>query len=247
MKGFVLAIQFMTRIPININLKVEREDFSKSIIFFPLVGLIIGGINSLSFYIFNLVFHYNSSLVLVILMNILITGGLHLDGLSDTVDGIFSGRSKERILEIMKDSRVGAFGVIAIVVTLLLRFVFLGDIEINLIYKAIASAPVISRTVVVFLMFNKQYARENNGLGDLFIGQITRVHKNITLLIGFLVAIVIGGYLGIITLFSAVIFTFILMGDVEKKIDGITGDILGANIELVEILVLLLFTMNFIG
>jgi adenosylcobinamide-GDP ribazoletransferase len=116
MKRLILLIQFLTRIPININLSVTREDLSKSVIYFPIVGYIIGIILAL-FYKFS-IFYFDKIIIvfLVVIIEIVITGGLHIDGLSDTVDGIYSGREKKKIIEIMKDPNVGTFGVLSIII-----------------------------------------------------------------------------------------------------------------------------------
>lgn len=192
MKNLILIIQFMTRIPININLEVKREDFAKGVMFFPVVGLIIGLFDLAVLYISNKIFPPMISSVFVLISHICITGGLHLDGLGDTVDGIYSGRSKEKILEIMKDSRSGTFGVIVLVVILLLRFTSVLSLSGEEIYRAVVISPIIARTVVTLLMYKRKYARENQGLGDLFIGQISRKTLILVFLIGIIPTILIG-------------------------------------------------------
>jgi adenosylcobinamide-GDP ribazoletransferase len=241
MKNFILILQFMTRIPININLEVKREDFGKSVVYFPLVGFIVGLFDLLVFYISSRLFPPMISSVFVVLSHIVITGGLHLDGLGDTVDGIYSGRDKERILEIMKDSRTGTFGVLALIIILLFRFAILVSLRGESLYRAVVIAPIIARTLMSLLMYKRPYAREKQGLGDLFIGQITRKTLIITLILGTIFTIIMGSYRGIIAMVVAVIFVLGFRSYVEKRIGGITGDILGASVEISEIIVLLCF------
>ena len=121
MKIFILMIQFFTRIPINKELDIKREDFSKGIIYFPLVGLLVGCVNGLVYFMTSKVLGGWIPLIALLISNIFVTGALHLDGLADTCDGLFSARKKEKMLEIMRDSRIGTNGAIALFVSLLLK------------------------------------------------------------------------------------------------------------------------------
>ena len=105
-KGFILAIQFLTRIPINIPVDFNRENLSKTTFFYPLTGMIIGGIAGLVYYLASYI-NKDIASFLAVTTIIIVTGGLHLDGLGDTFDGFLSARDRERILDIMKDSRIG--------------------------------------------------------------------------------------------------------------------------------------------
>ena len=111
---FLTSIQFFTRIPIHSKTELSNEEFGKSLQFAPLTGLIIGVLLALSDFLLRLVLPALPAAVLTLLFYVGITGGLHLDGLGDSFDGLLSGRSRERMLEIMKDSRVGSFGVLAV-------------------------------------------------------------------------------------------------------------------------------------
>ncbi|SHK53427.1 cobalamin-5'-phosphate synthase [Clostridium cavendishii DSM 21758] len=244
MKNFILLLQFLTRIPININLEVNREDFADAVKYFPLVGFVIGVIDLCTIYLFSKIFSAQVSAVLLIIVHTVITGGLHLDGLGDTVDGIYSGRSKERVLEIMKDSRSGTFGVIALIVILMLKFSCVASLSNYSMYRAILLSPIIARSVVTILMYKRRYAREHEGLGDLFIGKISKRTFFIALILGFISSALIGEVRGLIAYFVALLFAIGFRNYIEKKIDGITGDILGASIELNEAIVLLCFVAN---
>lgn len=245
MKTFILAIQFMTRIPININLDIKREDFQKTVKFFPIIGLIVGGFEIFIYYICSKVMSNNLASFMTILSHIVITGGIHMDGLSDTADGIFSGRSKQKILEIMKDSRVGTFGALAIIFLVVGKIIILTDMpELN-IFTAIILAPIISRTMNIFLMYNRKYARQEESMGDLFIGVLEKKNYIICLVLSIIITITIGKLYGIIVFLISFIFTIIFRNYIEKKIDGLTGDILGASDELNEFLIYLLFSWQF--
>ena len=126
-KGFILSLQFFTRIPINVAIDFNKENIRYSVFFLPLVGFIIGGLGGLIYY---LVSPYNAMIAsfITLLATIILTGGLHLDGLSDTFDGFFSNREKEKVLDIMQDSRIGAFGVLSIILLVLFKFIMILNI-----------------------------------------------------------------------------------------------------------------------
>lgn len=236
MKRLILLIQFLTRIPINIHLDVKREDLSKAIIYFPIVGYIIGGILSLIYLGFN---DYIDQLILVfliVMIQVIITGGLHIDGLSDTFDGIYSGRKKEKILIIMKDPNVGTFGVLSIFFVIMLKVLLLYKISNNMLWVLLLM-PVFSRFCVILASYIGNYAREN-GLGNLFIEQVTKLQLFIgtifTLIpIYFIQEIYIGLILNLI-------FTIWFVKYISNKIDGITGDTLGAIVEINEVIFIMI-------
>jgi adenosylcobinamide-GDP ribazoletransferase len=130
LKEILIVFTFLTRIPLKINFTYGAEDMGKTSRYFPLVGLVIGLIVATVLYALNIIDHQLAA-ILALLTGVFLTGGLHLDGFIDTADGIFSARTRERILEIMKDSHVGAHGVTAVFVFLLLKFVLYGIIARN--------------------------------------------------------------------------------------------------------------------
>jgi adenosylcobinamide-GDP ribazoletransferase len=243
MKNFILMLQFFTRLPINIAIEVKEEDFPKGIIYFPLVGLVIGLINALAYYLLSLIFSYLLSIIFMIFVNILITGALHLDGLADTCDGIFSARKKERMLEIMKDSRLGTNGAVAIFFDLSLRIAIMTSISKEYIVLAVILSNIISRTMLVLLCYISKYARPEGGLGNLFIGKISKGNLIISFIFGSIMSILLVNYKGIFLIALASIFIVMFSRYISSKIGGITGDILGAANELVELLVLISFVI----
>ena len=128
MKRFLIALQFLTILPLNIKGKIEEKDFGRSLIYYPIVGLLIGlflaGIAYISAFLPPLV---TSVLILVAWM--VITGGIHLDGFADTCDGFYGNRPKEDILKIMRDSRIGTMGAAGVVMLLLIKFATLSSIR----------------------------------------------------------------------------------------------------------------------
>ena len=130
MNRFISILQFMTRIPIRIETGFD-EEFHKSIVYFPLVGFVIGVITYIFGWLSLTIFDPFISAIVITLIEVLTTGGLHIDGLGDTFDAIYSNRDKERILEIMKDSRLGTNSLLAIMFLILLKVGFINSLVKN--------------------------------------------------------------------------------------------------------------------
>ncbi len=249
LRDLSLAIRFLTIIPIvsfppsnntNQNEEVVEENFANSMAFFPLVGMLIGVL----LVILRRIVYYLpvSSLVgdtLVLIFWIWISGGLHLDGFADSVDGFLGGHNKEEILKIMKDSSTGAKGVVALVSLLLLKFVLLVEMPLFLKDAVLFFTPTIGRWSMVIAAFLGKSARLKNSMGKLFIDYVSWrevIFASLTMaVIGillfklyFLPLVIIG--IGIVLL---------ILKYSQQRIGGISGDILGAINEIVEVFILL--------
>ena len=267
MKGFLLLLSFMTRIPMP-KTEYDEEKLGKSMKYFPVVGIIIGFILLFFCIIFNFIFkniNYSAALplmiIVIILTDLITTGGLHLDGLADTFDGIFSYRSKHKMLEIMKDSRIGSNGVLALILYFLIKCALLYSLEIEdrgeAMY-AIMTYPVVSRFCSVISCASAPYAR-GSGMGKTFVDN-TKVNgvivaAIITLLytIGLLVAPLVfyPAYVPMNDILQPVfgitfivglsaLFAYSFSKLMERKIGGITGDTLGALLEISGLLYIFL-------
>ena len=236
-KAFILAIQFLTRIPINIPIDFNKENLRKSILFFPLVGAILGGLSGIIYYLFTFINIELAALATVIGM-IVLTGGLHLDGLADTFDGFMSNTEREKTLEIMKDSRVGAFGVIALILNILTKYVLISNITSNVPIILILSLGN-SRLVLGHKMSYKKIARPG-GLGDMFH---TSNPKKYFIMSGIIYIAILSliNTIYLIPLLGTMIMSEIITLITYKKIDGFTGDVFGATIEIGEIVSLIIF------
>ncbi|GAA0182752.1 adenosylcobinamide-GDP ribazoletransferase [Clostridium sediminicola] len=241
LNNFLLFIQFFTRIPINKNLQCEKENFRKGAIFFPIIGLIIGGIQ---FIFAKLLFDYlsfNVLAVLVIMIPVIVTGALHLDGLGDLCDGFYAFKGgKDKIIEIMKDSTIGTFACAAIIFDILLRYTTMENLLQYRNLCFIIVVPVISRFTIVLIAYLGKNAKEN-GTGNIFIGNINLP----ILLTSLIITVVISSLLlNIIVAISLILIsalvTFVFNKYCEYKIGGLTGDLLGANNEIIEIFVLII-------
>lgn len=232
LKRIILMLQFLTSIPIPYKIKAYNEDFGKGLAFAPIIGLAIGAILSVTFLVLRPVLPQNLCLVLIMIEYIILTGGLHLDGLGDTFDGLFSNRSKERILEIMRDSRVGTNAVLAIISILFINVYFLSEFSGEYIVKILILLPVAGRVGSIVGASLSKYARSGEGLGKSFIDYCGLKELIIGiisyLLIFFIVRIYNWMYLFIFPIITAILLIKLL----SRKIDGATGDVLGAVCEL---------------
>ncbi|MGI6084579.1 MAG: adenosylcobinamide-GDP ribazoletransferase [Acetivibrionales bacterium] len=238
-KSFVLMIQFLTRIPIPVKIEMNKKTVSKGLLFFPLIGMMVGGISWLFYYSLSFVDNGLAAFGAV-LGAITATGGLHLDGLADTCDGLFSARSGERILEIMKDSRTGTFGVIAIVLDLLARYIIIKALNPESVLIALVIISGASRLIASMLVTFGRSIRFG-GLGSLFSSSASRLYFWISAVVFTFIGILSGEFPFICSLLIMLLFAFGLMRCSYKKIGGLTGDVYGAGIEMTEILGLITF------
>ncbi|MBK5242888.1 adenosylcobinamide-GDP ribazoletransferase [Clostridium sp.] len=236
MKKFILMIQFFTRIPINMEIDIKDDDFAKGIVYFPIVGLLIAIVNVLTYLLFAKVSTGLLPVVMAVLANVLITGALHVDGLADTCDGIYSARKKERMLEIMKDSRLGTNGAVAILFDLILRITLLSSVSETNIIKVILITTIISKTMVAVLAYISP--KRKNGLGGLFVGKVSIKNILITLFICGMSSFLIFGYMALVIIGLNVVLMIIFRNYILKRLGVISGDILGAANEVSEIFIL---------
>lgn len=241
MKKFLIALQFLTIFPVKIK-PIKEEEIGKSLIYFPIVGALIGGV--LVSVLFVLDFLPNlvkCSLILII--SIVISGGIHLEGFSDACDGLYGGRCKEEILDIMRDSHIGAIGVIGLVCILLLKFALFLSIPKEILWKSLILMALFSRWIQVLVCYTSKYARKE-GKGKYFIEYADKkgfFMGSIFTLIMFLSLMKIEG---IILFFISLLPIWIFINYVKKRIDGVTGDIIGATSEIAEVAILF-FTLFF--
>lgn len=233
--GLILGIQFLTRIPINKSVEFSQRNIRNSLFFFPYIGMLIGGIGSLVFYFLGQL-NMEIAAFLTVLTLIFITGGLHIDGLSDTLDGFLSNRDREKTLEIMKDSRVGAFGVIGIVLLILGKYIIIKSLTIDM-WAIIIFSLANSRLVAGWIISTKKTARKG-GLGELFHNSNPKRNILYSSII-YIIILLYANIYYIIPLLITYIFAEIFSRWSYKKIGGLTGDVYGAIMETSEIVSLL--------
>nr|WP_312985635.1 adenosylcobinamide-GDP ribazoletransferase [Clostridioides sp.] len=243
MKRFLLTLQFLTKIPIKYNFGFD-EEFYKGIVYFPLVGFVVGLIAYIVGLLSLNIFPALVTSVLIVLAEVLLTGGLHIDGLGDTFDALYSYRNKEKMLEIMKDSRLGTNSLLAIVFLVLLKVAFIHSFIVENMLWAVLFMPMVSRFAVMWILYKTESPREK-GMGNVFIGKATITMIGTAMIYCIAIIFTLGkgvfllnrfDFLGIIiTIAVVLVFVEIFKRHVYSKIDGITGDILGCTIELSEI------------
>ena len=240
---FIILIQFMTRIPIPIKVDYSEKKLGKSIKFFPLVGLIIGLIlyctNFLiATYLKNILYGKTIIAVILIIVEIMTVGIIHIDGLGDTFDGLFSYAKKERMLEIMKDSRIGTNGTVILILYFITKTTLISEI-IMINPKYLIIFPIIARFSTSTNTGLADYARKS-GMSNAIISENGIFEVIFSLVLTNILVFFIIGSKGTVTVFVALLFIILFMLNVRKKIGGITGDTMGASLELTSILVLFL-------
>lgn len=259
---FRLALSFLTRLPTGRIQGGSDEDFGKSFVYLPAVGLLIGSIMAFTAGVLSFFFPYAVLGPFLLGIQIYITGGIHLDGFMDTFDGIFSNRKPERILEIMRDSRVGAHAVLSVIVLLMLKvgaFIsltypsppsflvvaswnvvqgFYGNENLNPLLLTLFWIPVVGRWANVLAAYKFPYIRPE-GLGSLFQKYIDHRLLWGATLFTIIAAGFAAGLIGFVVL--SVIWLFVVRWGtyLTKLLGGLTGDIYGATCEIAEVFGLL--------
>lgn len=238
MRDFITCLEFLTRVRFSKRTDWRDEDFSRSVPYFPLVGLVIGSllaaVNYGLFYIETPLF---LRVTLLLLAEIIITGGLMYDGFMDTADGVFSARSRERMLEIMKGSHVGSNAVLAIIILLLLKIAAYLELSGETLTWVLLTMSVATRTFMVVFIVNFPYARKE-GIGHMF----TKYAKPFYTYIAFAVCAGIIAACGLQYLAVAGIcftVTLIIAQYLKTQLGGLTGDTYGALTECGNVIYLL--------
>ncbi len=239
------AVRFLTLIPISWRAEDDSRQFADCLVFFAVVGVIIGGIGACGVFLFSMIFPQPVVIALGLAYLAFISGCLHLDGLSDSADGLLSSRPREVCLEIMKDSRAGAMGIVVVALVLLTKYAALSAMPKEAILPAFFLMPLAGRCAILLTMASLPYAREEGGLGLLFYSGNSKRAAVVALILLLLFVIILtpGRTLPIVIGFSAV--TFLFNRWCRAKIGGATGDTLGAVCELTEMIVAVSLTASF--
>lgn len=239
-KRLILMIQFLTIIPLPAKINAGEEDYGKGLVFAPFVGLILGGLIMLLNSLLGAFFPDTIIGVIILIAYIVLTGGLHFDGLGDTFDGLFSNRPKEKILEIMRDSRVGTNGVLAITSVFVLDAMLFASIGREWIGSALLLMPVSGRMGTLLGAGICVYARKD-GLGKSFIDYCGAKEILIGAVFHLAVFFLVLGYTGLIAGILMILLALLTIRFLTFKLGGATGDILGAVCELNQTVFLVLF------
>ena len=236
-KRFLLTIGFMTRIPVKVDLgEVKDEDMHKGFLYYPVVGLVIGLIDMAVCLALTCFLPPAFGVLFAMLANLCVTGAFHLDGLSDTADGIYSARTRERMLEIMKDSRIGTNGAIAMCFDLALQFARIWYCRPR--WLIILLLPVAGKMVQGAIVYKAVYPREK-GIG-IYVGTVDLPTVTGTIILGLIPMILAFSWQGALIFIILYAFAYLFRIYITGKIGGITGDVMGAGTELAQVLFLIL-------
>ena len=220
------------------------RNVSNSTAFYPavgvLIGLLLGGVEEGS----SRLFSEPLTAAFLVAVMVIVTRGLHLDGLMDVFDGVFGGFTPDRRLEIMRDSRVGAFGVVGGVTVVLLKY---GALVSLLTLPepgkewALLLFPALSRWTMVVLLGAFPYVR-TQGLGSPFHGTGIKIATTVAGLSALAASVLLGGFAGLGLFFGAIIMAWLMGWAMAKALGGLTGDTYGASNEIIETAVIIVAT-----
>jgi adenosylcobinamide-GDP ribazoletransferase len=234
LRHFLLAVQFLTRLPVPRGLATTEAELGQAAGFFPLVGVVVGASAAAILTLAQRYVPLSIAVFLTLVFAALITNGFHEDGLADTFDGLGGGWTKDRALEIMRDSRIGTYGSLALIFLILGKYTFLTALEPRLIWRWLILAHTASRWTVLPLCVWLPYARAEGqgklvarqiGFTAFFVGSLTLLL--VLLLFPWRIALVALAVVAAVILLSGLYF--------KRRLDGITGDCLGAANQLTEI------------
>lgn len=246
----VAAVRFLSTLPMPgsshlFETQQAKQETPRLILgsaYFPLVGLLIALILSLLLVCANLIFPRLVVVALLTVALVILTGGLHLDGLMDTCDGVFGGRTRERRLEIMRDSRVGSFGVLGGACILLLKFALFASMNTHMLFVAFLTVLPCSRWAMVLALRVFPSAR-STGLGVTFRQTVTPARLIVAGGIALVIALIAGHFVGLIIWFITTCTALILGAWFMDRLGGLTGDSYGAIAEMSEVVgMLVLFS-----
>lgn len=236
-RPFLIALQFLTRLPVWLAGELAAEDLGRSLLYYPLVGIILGGLLAASAWLLSGAPPLLAG-ALVLTLWVVLTGALHLDGLADTIDAWAGGRGDpERTLALMKDPHCGPQGVTGLVLVLVLKFAALAALLEAGDYLPLILAPFLARTALPLLFLTTPYVRPG-GLGAALASGLPR-RAGTGVLIAASALTLLAGAAGLLTLASTLAAFYILRRAMTRRIGGTTGDTAGALVEIAEAIALL--------
>jgi len=238
MKQFLLSLQFLTILPVKIKGQVLEEDYKGIFSYFPLVGACIGLLLALVSLILGCI-PYVAMVACILCLSIVVTGALHIDGFADTCDGFFSGKPKDKILEIMQDSRIGTMGCVGICTILILKLTFLISLPHAYFCKVLILSLTYSRWAQGLACCLCKYAR-TSGKSNYFFKYVNTKDIVIGAIAALIIFLILAGLKGFCIFSLGLIPVLIFIKFSQSKIGGMTGDTLGATNEIAELSILFL-------
>ena len=233
--SFLLAVQFLTTVPVRLRDQKAPDALGPAMAWFSVVGLLIGGVLAGVDYVLRLVLPATVSAALLLIVWVVLTGALHLDGFLDCCDGLLGAKSADRRLEILRDSRVGAFAVVGGVCLLLLKYTVLLELPDAWRTRALVVIPALTRAVMVFAARAYPNARSGSGLGGLFRSGLGWGHVMIAGAVAVVSASVALGWIGVGLAGVVWVLCIAVAWLTQRRIPGLTGDVYGAINEITEV------------
>lgn len=235
-KRFLTALMFYTRIPVHAS---HDQNLEEATLFLPIIGLLVGGISAAVWFAAQLLFPHSVSLVIAMIVGVFLTGAFHEDGFVDSCDGLGGGFSVQDKLRIMKDSRVGAYGLIGALLLFLFKYAVMLEIPARFFPAALVLVQVLSRLVPVYLIRILPYVRDD---GTSKVHQVSRGMKPGDIIFATVSAIAIACAICyfaafwelLYVLISLPIFIIITALHLHHQLKGYTGDLLGASQQITE-------------
>ena len=233
---FFAALRFFTRLPVPAWVGHDSDSLSRAAKYLPLVGLLVGAVGAVVYVLAGLLWPPSVAIVMSMAATLYITGAFHEDGLSDTADGLGGGWDKERILAIMKDSRVGSYGVIALVLALLGKFVLLRELDPALLPWALIAAHAFSRLCATLVMAGMEYVRdEAQSKAKPLVSRMSTAECLLAAVFGSCALLFLPIVQALAAVLLSALLTLWLAGLFKRWLGGYTGDCLGAVQQLSEI------------
>jgi adenosylcobinamide-GDP ribazoletransferase len=241
-RTFLFAWQFLTAIPLSRSTHDSKpEELAASMSWYPFVGCILGALLVTADLFLGKVFSAQVTSMLLILLLIVLTRGLHQDGLADMVDGLAGGRTAQARLAIMKDAHIGAIGATGLFVVLGLRYAGLTAMPAGEHIALLIGMPVVGRWAMVVGAFNVTYARSEGGLAQPFLAYLTWWHLCLaTVTAGIVLSLLLGPWVALGCLLIGTAVVRLSTAWFHRMFGGVTGDLLGATNEVAEILFILI-------
>lgn len=238
MRAFLNAVAFLTVIPVRLKTPSLPAELGRSAFWFPLVGLLMGGLLSVFYAAVTTFFPPMFAAALTVAFWAAMTGGLHLDGVADCCDGMLAALPPERRLEIMKDPRLGTFGGVGLVLFLLLKIFALASLPQDRLMPALLAAPAVGRWLL--LVVARQPQARPGGMGAAFASLITP-RVVIFAMIWPLSVLIFGGWHGLLAFAVSCLAVGCVVRLARARLGGVTGDVFGLSIETAELVVLAAF------
>jgi adenosylcobinamide-GDP ribazoletransferase len=237
--GFFTALRFLTVLPVPLGREAASERVGRSMVYFPFIGLLLGLLLAGLDWALERVLPLSVSSSILLVVLVLVTGATHLDGFIDTCDGMVAGKTPQQRWEIMRDSRVGAFGVVGACCLLLLMYVSLANLPESSRTWALVLMPVLGLWAVVCAIWAFPYARPE-GLGRAFKDQATWWMVGVATVVALAVSVATLRLTGLAVMFGVGLVTLLLCVIFKRELAGLTGDTYGAVIVMGELTSLIL-------